>query len=416
MKLITHTLNAAGTRLALHIRLSFTLLTLIVLAGATNLVVASDFPALDEAIDDAHVLDITPIFDFDGDGCFPAAGISRDGKQNPGLKTSGSLGGDCRASDFLATSNTLHRSACVSKDGVEYCGHFFALYFEKDQVVPGWDLLGHRHDWEQAAVWTKDGVVTHAGVSAHGNMDTRPLADVPHTNSHPHVVYHKDGGLTHSMRFAKSGELAENPYGEFVTPPIISWYAMYGDNKTNAELRRLFNTYNFDHAVIPMKDGNFFGNLNRFKPSSYPEFFDGEDCEYSDWFSEEGSAQAVCRDDRVAVGIECSGRYCDNKRLKCCNVPGVKPHGDPWEASHWISEEAPNSWSWNDAAVVGMKCSGRYCDNLKLIVRNRKGSNGVWTNFFSEEQGLGQCPKGSYIAGVRCSGRYCDNLSLYCQK
>lgn len=377
---------------------------------------ASDFYHLEQAVENNQVLEIAPIFDFDGDGCFPAAGISRDGEQNAGLDTSGSLGGGCRTSDFLNYSNTLHRSQCTQKEGSEYCGHFYALYFEKDQVVAGWDLFGHRHDWEQAAVWTKDGMVTHGSVSAHGDMETRPIAEIPHTGSKIRVVYHKDGGGTHAMRFAGSAEVAENPYSEFVTPPITSWYQIHGDSKTNAEMRSLLNSFDYGSATIPLKDSNFISNLNRFKPASYPEFFDGEDCEYSSWFSEEDTAGAFCANDRVVVGIQCSGSYCDNKRLKCCNLPAVTPQDDRWEASHWISEESPSSWSSDDAVVVGAKCSGRYCDNLKLLLRNHSAAPGSWSASFSEEQGLGQCSKGSYVAGIGCSGRYCDNLSLYCQQ
>ncbi|WP_196158542.1 NPP1 family protein [Reinekea sp. G2M2-21] len=377
---------------------------------------ASNFYHLEQAVADAQVLAIAPVFDFDGDGCFPAAGISRAGEQNAGLDArTGTLGGNCRNSDFLNYSNTLHRSLCVDQGGSEYCGHFYSLYFEKDKVLSGYDLFGHRHDWEQAAVWTKNGEVTHGSVSAHGEMTTRAIADIPHTNSHIRVVYHKDGIRTHSMRFAGASEAAENPYQAFVTPPVISWFELYGDNKTNTEMRALLNGFNYGSATIPLKDSNFLNNLNRFKPDTYPDFFEGEDCQYSAWFSEEGGAGAVCTGDRVVTGIQCSGRYCDNKRLKCCSLPSVTPHGGQW-TSNWISEESPNSWAWDDAALVGLSCSGRYCDNLKLILRNHLAPAGSWTKAFSEEQGLGQCAKGSYVAGIRCTGDYCDDLSLYCQQ
>lgn len=253
------------------------MITIAVAAIFTSQVQASDFYHLEQAVDNNQVLEIAPIFDFDGDGCFPAAGISRDGEQNGGLNPSGSLGGGCRTTDFLNYSNTLHRSQCTQKDGSEYCGHFYALYFEKDQVIAGWDLFGHRHDWEQAAVWTKDGAVTHGSVSAHGDMETRALADIPHTGTHIRVVYHKDGVSTHAMRFASSTEAAENPYYEFVTPPVTSWYQIHGDSKTNAQMRALLNSFDYGSATIPLKDSNFLDNLNRFKPASYPEFFDGED-------------------------------------------------------------------------------------------------------------------------------------------
>ena len=227
---------------------------------------AEDFAKLNEAIPGGFVAQLAPVFDFDGDGCLPSAGISRSGQQNAGLATTGSITGDCRSSNFLDTSNTLHRHVCMSSNGTQYCGHFYALYFEKDQVVSGFDLFGHRHDWEHVAIWTKNGAITHVSVSAHGNMDTRDVGSVPFEGSHPKVVYHKDGAGTHAFRFAKNNESAENPYGRFVTPTIISW------NNVSANIRNGLDSFDYGKATIPMKSSNFLSNINRFKPSGYPTF------------------------------------------------------------------------------------------------------------------------------------------------
>ena len=214
-----------------------------------------------------------PVFDFDGDGCFPSAGIGRDGQMNGGLATSGSLGGDCRESDFLKTSNTLHRYACKTVDLDEYCGHSYALYFMKDQVVAGADAFGHRHDWEHAMVWTKNGNMTHGAYSAHGDMFTKPTAELPLDSAgRLKIVYHKDGGLTHSLRFAKSGEIAENPYGAFVLPPLTSWFTLHGDSLSNQEMRNRLNSYDYGSASIPSKDSNFVSTLNSNRPAGYPQF------------------------------------------------------------------------------------------------------------------------------------------------
>ena len=116
----------------------------------------------------------------------PTRRPARSGQQNGGLKPSGSITGGCRSTGFLDTSNTLHRHACIAGGGSTYCGHVYALYFLKDQIsaLGG----GHRHDWEYAAIWTRDGVVTHA------------------------------------LRFAGAGEPPENPYGQFLAPLVTSWY------------------------------------------------------------------------------------------------------------------------------------------------------------------------------------------------
>lgn len=232
---------------------------------------ADNFTALDQAYPaNVDISSLYPVFDFDTDGCLPSAGISRTGVQNGGLSPSGSITGGCRSSTFLSTSNTLHRYACVTSSSNTYCGHFFALYFLKDQTtsVGG----GHRHDWEYAAVWTTNGVITHGGYSAHGDLSNSAAAEIPFENGHLKFVYHKDGASTHAFRFAKSDETAENPYGVFVTPTIISWHTMTGDTVDNATLRSNLNSYDYGSAVVPLKDSTFLDNLNTYKPSGYPTF------------------------------------------------------------------------------------------------------------------------------------------------
>ena len=245
------------------------LLSFIVQSEMTH---GSDFAKLDEALPSNGVINnLEPVFDFDGDGCLPSAGISRTGEQNVGLKTSGTITGDCRSGNFLLTSNTMHRYVCKTSGNDEYCGHIYSLYFEKDQLfhyVGG----GHRHDWEHAAVWTKNGVVTHGTYSSHGNQITKSAAEVPFENGRLKIVYHKDGITTHALRFAKNDEYAENPYGSFLTPTIVSWYEMEGDGISNATMRALLNSFDYGSAVLPIKDDRFLGNINEGKPSSYPVF------------------------------------------------------------------------------------------------------------------------------------------------
>lgn len=234
---------------------------------------ASDYPSLDQALPLATNLNysaITPLFDFDGDGCLPSAGISRYGEQNGGLNPSGSITGGCRRSDFLNYSNTLHRYVCKVSSGITYCGHFFSLYFLKDQVsVFGG---GHRHDWEYVAIWTQNGAITHGGYSAHGNLTNAPVSQLARENGHVKFVYHKDGLLTHAMRFASSSELAENPYGRFVLPTVTSWWTLRGASLDNASMRAKLNAFNYGSATIPLRDNNFLTNLNTYRPSGYPAF------------------------------------------------------------------------------------------------------------------------------------------------
>lgn len=234
---------------------------------------AADYPRLDEALPSNGIINgLEPVFDFDTDGCLPSAGISRHGEQNPGLNNSGPITGECRDERFLDTSNTLHRYACMESLGDTYCGHFYSLYFEKDQTMEGWDWFGHRHDWEHVAIWTLNGEITHGSYSAHGDLNTKPRSELPMEGDQVKFVYHKDGGLTHAMRFAKPDEVAENSYGQFVTPAVISWYDLVGDGINNETMRNKLNSFDYGKATIPLKDSNFRTNLNTYKPSGYPEF------------------------------------------------------------------------------------------------------------------------------------------------
>lgn len=247
-----------------------------VLTGAAR---AADFPALDEAyssIPDTtavnHIAAYAPAFDFDGDGCLPAAAISRTGVKNGGLSTSGTITGNCRSSNFLDESNTYHRYVIQVENGVEYSAHVYELYFEKDQAT-NYFGGGHRHDVETVIIYLTDRVPTHMAVSAHGEYTRKAWSDIDKVGSHPKVVYHKDGVTTHAFRHATDSS-AENPYGEWVLPEVVSWYEMTGDGVTNAEMIALFNTHDYGSASFKIKDARFIDTINDSGalPDGYPVF------------------------------------------------------------------------------------------------------------------------------------------------
>jgi len=249
----------------------FTGLNVISVIFSTS-IYADDFTKLAQALPEAtDAVSIAPVFDFDTDGCLPSAGISRNAEQNGGLKPTGGLTNGCRNSNFLQLSNSYHRYACIESGNDQYCGHFYSLYFLKDQIIDG-IKSGHRHDWEHVAIWTKNGVVTHGSYSAHGDLTTASISNLDTNGNHIKFVYHKDGLLTHAMRFSKTNEEAENPYGYFVTPDIVSWYSIHGDGISNSTMRYKLNTFDYGSANVPIKDSNFLTNLNEGKPDSYPAF------------------------------------------------------------------------------------------------------------------------------------------------
>lgn len=272
-----------------------------------------DFAALDEALPSGgNTARYAPVFDFDDDSCYPAAGFARFGSLNGGAGCDGSVTSHCQHSKFRDFSNTLHRWACIEDDTGSYCGHVYELYFEKDQTVDGCGGFspegGHKHDWELATVWTKDGVITHVTVSAHGGRNTIRADEVlfwglqagweeecrccywygpepdpdDGVREHVMVVYHKDGTKTHAMRFAEHDDALdpENILGCFKTPPVISWYHFTGDApfESNRDFREWLILV-ADHSHLSSTSvigGRFILELNKYRPrdvhETYPEF------------------------------------------------------------------------------------------------------------------------------------------------
>jgi hypothetical protein len=84
-----------------------------------------------------------------------------------------------------------------------------------------------------------------------------------------------------------------------------------------------------------------------------------------------------------------------------------------------ISEETPPAVCWAGWFVSGIRCTGRYCDNIEItctkIPGGTVGADHRWTPWVSEKRtSTAWCGPGpNLIAGFACSGRYCDNISLY---
>jgi hypothetical protein len=142
-------------------------------------------------------------------------------------------------------------------------------------------------------------------------------------------------------------------------------------------------------------------------------------CYCTDFFSEEDSGEATCNDGYAVKGIECDGKHCDNKKLYCCadNLPTIDPNNRI--ESPWFSEEYSDGFVDENRVLSGLACSGRYCDNLKMSMHGFEVGippiqSSWWQDWFSEEQGYDNCRDNGYVAGIKCSGRYCDNLRFFC--
>jgi hypothetical protein len=168
---------------------------------------------------------------------------------------------------------------------------------------------------------------------------------------------------------------------------------------------------------------------------------------WTPWVSEEGGGPAsICTAwDEAAVGVGCSGRYCDNVRLLCETLPfniTLDPATDYW--TNYFSEEHDDLAQWQSSGwypwsdenyrichrtttaglVSGITCQGSYCDNVaiectkpvKYVGDTRYAvdvTNCSWTPWQSEEQGSRDFGWNRYITGVECQGSYCDNKRFY---
>ena len=238
------------------------------------------------------------------------------------------------------------------------------------------------------------------------------------------------------LRFAATDEKAENPYGRFVTPSLASWYSLVGVGVNNVTMRSKLNGFEYKDAILPIKDSNFFRNLNKYKPGDYPIFVDGmeygTDRRGSDYRNVDLSqpnpeiCQATCAREGacrawtyVEPGVQGTNARCWLKNSvpasapKSCCTSGVKVNS---QFTDWFSEEYPSRQICPAGYVVtGIKCSGEYCDNMQLKCSAIPGMvlSGLVhdTPFFSEEGTNFYKNDGQAIVGMSCSGRYCDNIS-----
>ncbi len=174
-------------------------------------------------------------------GCKPFAAVDDNGNYNGGLKDSGSHNGSCGSS---TTGQAYGRAKCKSG----FCGYMFVYYMPKDNGFP-FPSIGHRHDFEEIVVWTKNGEIIGAAFSEHGDYSY-------HTN--PHIsdgrvnVAYDLNGFTHSMVKIKNSDKNKGTVW-----PVASWSKM-----TSAAKQALNDGSNFPNAVFAAKDSNFVDKLN----------------------------------------------------------------------------------------------------------------------------------------------------------
>ena len=83
-----------------------------------------------------------------------------------------------------------------------------------------------------------------------------------------------------------------------------------------------------------------------------------------------------------------------------------------------FSEESGGLSQITPGPIIGIHCTGSFCDNKAFKYINSdliNSSGGTWTGWFSDETaGEHYCPSGKVVNQIECSGRYCDNMRLFC--
>jgi hypothetical protein len=218
-----------------------------------------------------------PAMDFDTDSCYNVPAISGDGTLCPGLDNcyTGNIDG-CRDLSDLNNNNVYSRQRCNNG----WCAYMYGYYFEKDvglQHVCGVGA-GHRHDWEHIVVWVQGDQAKFVGASAHGNYDVRAAGDIRWDgNTHPKIVYHKDGAGTHAFRFAnEDDDNVENDKHAWFYGELIGYFGF-----PTAEVRDKMLNNDWGDASIDFKDASFSPKLDSAKGGNDIPMDTGKDADGS---------------------------------------------------------------------------------------------------------------------------------------
>lgn len=204
-----------------------------------------------------------PAYDYDTDGCYATPAIGPDGALAEGLKLGGDVNGNCRDLSDLDNTNSYSRTKCNN----DWCALMYASYFEKDQAALGGGSAGHRHDWEHVVVWVHGDSAEYVSTSQHKGFKVYESGDLPFEDTHPKVVYHKDGVSTHCFRGAKNDggdEPPENHKGAWQKPTLVGWDG-YPEG-----LRDKLSEGDFGSATLGITDSAFNGHLEKAKPPDIP--------------------------------------------------------------------------------------------------------------------------------------------------
>ncbi len=129
----------------------------------------------------------------------------------------------------------------------------------------------------------------------------------------------------------------------------------------------------------------------------------------------DGDPPVFCPAGTAAAGFRCSGWYCDDIRLDCKTVPGgINFDVETSIPTPWISDNQNGSIAECGPSdlVVGIECRGDWCDEIRVWCGqpNWAIDGCSLTLSLSEESGgTYNASAGHFIQDIRCEGSYCDN-------
>ena len=218
-----------------------------------------------------------PSIAFGENGCLPSSAVNAHGDLNQGMGDDRSVSRGCRGDGSPNLANAYVRSCCARISGRDMCAYVYGFYFVKDFISNLWPG-GHVHDWEHVIVYATDGKVTHGGASAHGTVKMKAWSEIlakSEDQSSFKVVYHKDGLLTHAMRFATVRDLKT---AEFHSMNLLSWRRM-----SPTVQDALGNKTHFGKASLKLRNDRFWRLINNseIRPEGYPSLTVAEGHPYS---------------------------------------------------------------------------------------------------------------------------------------
>lgn len=145
--------------------------------------------------------------------------------------------------------------------------------------------------------------------------------------------------------------------------------------------------------------------------------------ETSVWFGGSHEAYSKLTDYPIAA-MECSGGYSANLRYwsahSLTNTPMLSHDGATW-TKLIRSEKSPNARCPVNTLVSQIYCGGSKCSAVKFkcsrVVKGMRIMHSLpGYSVLMNKNSRAVCINGYYLTGLKCSKRYCQNLRLYCTK